>query len=147
MYIFLAFLIGISIVISTILNGKIGEQVGVLNGVMINYGVGFIASIIICVIVRNNTPAIEKVIGAPFYYFLGGFLGVAVVFLFNVTVPKVPAVYIVILPFIGQMFTSAIIDYFYLDTFSKGKVVGGILLMVGLIYNTKVDKEYREEGA
>ena len=81
----------------------------------------------------------------PLPYFLGGFIGVLTTYLFNIIVPKVPAVYVVILRFIGQMLTSAIIDYIYLDIFSKGKVIGGVLFLIGLIINAKVDYKYNQE--
>ena len=66
--------------------------------------------------------------------------------MFNIIVPKIPAVYIVILRFIGQMLTSAIIDYVYLDIFSKGKIIGGALFLMGLIINAKVDNNYKEKN-
>lgn len=145
MYIGLAFSTGISIVFATILNGKLAQKIGVLNGVMMNYLMGLIASLILCFSVKDHIPSFEILNLAPWYYFLGGFIGVAVVFLFNITVPHIPAVYIVILPFIGQMLTSSVIDYFYLNIFSKGKVIGGVLFLVGLIYNARVDQKYENK--
>lgn len=65
--------------------------------------------------------------------------------MFNLIVPRVPAVYVVILRFIGQMLTSAIIDYIYLDILSKGKVIGGILFLIGLIINAKIDNVYAQK--
>lgn len=48
-----------------------------------------------------------------------------------------------ILRFIGQMLTSAMIDYIYLDIFSKGKVIGGLLFLIGLIINANVRFEIK----
>ncbi|QZY56427.1 DMT family transporter [Crassaminicella profunda] len=143
MYIVLAFTTGFSIIFATILNGKLAQKIGVANGVMLNYLMGLLASVILCFMVRDNIPSFQVFSSIPWYYFLGGFIGVAVVFLFNITVPQIPAVYIVILPFIGQILTSSVIDYFYLDIFSKGKIIGGLLFLVGLIYNASVDKKYQ----
>lgn len=145
MYIIFALLIGFTVVIATVLNGKLAQKIGVVNGVIVNYSMGFIASTILFFTMKENIPSFEIIISNPVYYFSGGLLGVVVVFLFNITVPKIPAVYIAILPFIGQMLSSAVIDYYYFDIFSKGKIIGGLLLLIGLIYNARVDKKYENK--
>lgn len=144
-YVFLSFLTGVSIVINMVLNGKLAQKEGMINGVIINYLLGTISSIILCVIIMESIPTYSTIKTIPFPYFLGGFIGVLTTYLFNVIVLKVPAVYVVILRFIGQILTSAIIDYIYLDIFSKGKVIGGMLFLVGLIINAKIDSKYKEE--
>lgn len=146
MYILFAFLTGISIVINTIINGKLAQREGMVNGVIINYLMGTIASLIMCFFIRNSIPSLSSVKYVPIHYFLGGFVGVSIIYLFNTIVPQLPAVYVVILPFIGQILTSAIIDYAYLDVFSKGKIIGGVLFLVGLLYNAKVDRKYEKEN-
>jgi len=88
------------------------EKVGLTNGVMTNYFVGTIASLLLCFIIRDKIPSSETLFSIPTYYFLGGFIGMSVTFLFNIIVPNLSAVHVVILPFIGQIFTSSLIDYF-----------------------------------
>lgn len=143
MYIILAFLIGFAIVISTILNGKLAQKIGVINGGIVNYIVALFGSSLLVLILKLSIPTFSTLHSTPLYYFVGGIIGVGVIFLFNISVPNIPAVYIVILPFIGQILTSAILDYFYLGIFSKGKIIGGILFLIGLLYNARVDKKYR----
>jgi uncharacterized membrane protein YdcZ (DUF606 family) len=134
MYIILAISIGFAVVISSILNGKLAQKVGIMNGMIVNYITGFIASVLLSVVMRERIPAISTFYSTPIYYFLGGAIGVAMLFLMNTIVPKISAVYIVILPFIGQIITSAIIDYIYIGVFSTGKIIGSILFFIGLIY-------------
>lgn len=145
-YILLSFLTGITIVINMMLNGKLAQREGMINGVIINYLMAVISSIILCIIMIKSIPAYSTIKSIPLLYFLGGFIGVLTTYLFNIIVPKVPAVYIVILRFIGQMLTSAIIDFIYLDIFSKGKIIGGVLFLIGLIINAKVDSKSKEEN-
>ena len=76
--------------------------------------------------------------------FFRSFIGVLTTYLFSVIIPKIPAVYIVILRFIGQMFTSAAIDYIYLNIFSKGKIIGGALFLIELTLNAKADQKYAQ---
>lgn len=145
-YIFASFLTGITIVINMMLNGKLAQREGMINGVIINYLTAAISSILLCAIMIKSIPAYSAVRDIPLTYFLGGFIGVLTTYIFNIIVPKIPAVYIVILRFIGQMLTSAIIDYIYLDIFSKGKIIGGALFLIGLMVNAKVDNRYEQEN-
>lgn len=142
LYIILAFIIGLDVVIATILNGKLAEKIGITNGTFINYFVAFLSSIILCFIMKEKFLSLELLMSVPLYYFISGVFGILVVFIFNIVTPNVPAVYIVILPFIGQMLTSSLLDYIVLDTFSKGKLIGGIMFFFGLIYNISIDKKY-----
>lgn len=145
-YIFLSFLTGITIVINMMLNGKLAQREGMINGVIVNYLMAVISSILLCAVMLNSISSYSAIRSVPLAYFLGGFIGVLTTYLFNIIVSKVPAVYVVILRFIGQMLTSAIIDYIYLDIFSKGKVMGGVLFLIGLIFNAKVDNKYKQEN-
>lgn len=146
MYVFLSFLTGITIVINMMLNGKLAQKKGMINGVYINYIMAAISSAILCGVMIKAIPDYTVIRQVPLPYFLGGIIGVITTYLFNIIVPKVSAVYVVILRFIGQMLTSAIIDYIFLGIFSKGKIIGGILFLIGLIINASVDNKYREES-
>ena len=55
--------------------------------------------------------------------------------------------HVVILRFIGQLLASALLDDICLDIFSKGKVMGGVLFLLGLIKNSKADNTYKKEKA
>ena len=143
-YILLSFLTGITIVINMMLNGKLAQREGMVNGVIINYLMATISSMMLCAMMLKSMPSYSSIRSVPLLYFSGGFIGVLTTYLFNIIVPKVPAVYIVILRFIGQMLTSAMIDYIYLDIFSKGKVIGGALFLIGLIINAKVDYKFAQ---
>lgn len=144
-YILLSFLTGITIVINMMLNGKLAQREGMINGIIINYLMATISSILLCAIMIKSLPSYSTIKSIPLPYFLGGFIGVLTTYMFNLIVPRVPAVYVVILRFIGQMLTSAIIDYIYLDILSKGKVIGGILFLIGLIINAKIDNVYAQK--
>lgn len=126
------------------LNGELSKRIGIINGVFINYLTAAISSLAFCFVMVNSMPRYSSISNIPLIYFLGGAIGVLTTYIFNVVVHKVPTVYTVILRFIGQMFTSAVIDYFYLNIFSMGKVVGCILFLVGIIFNAKSNENYRQ---
>ncbi len=146
-YIILSFLIGITIVINLMLNGRLAEREGMINGVVIYYLTAVLSSVLLCAVMIKSVPSYSAIRAIPLPYFLGGFIGVLTTYLFNVIVPKVPAVYVVILRFIGQMLTSAVIDYIYLNIFSGGKVIGGVLFLIGLIVNAKADKRNERKSS
>lgn len=140
-YISLSFLTGITIVINMVLNGKLAQREGMINGIFINYFTAVISSILLCTVMKNSMVPYSHNKEIPLLYFIGGFIGVLTTFIFNIVVPKVPAVYVVILRFIGQMLASAVIDYIFLGIFSRGKVIGGFLFLIGLMINTKADSK------
>lgn len=144
MYIFFSFLTGVLIVISMMLNGELSKKIGIINSVVINYLTATISSLVLCFIMINSIPSYSSISNIPLIYFLGGAIGVLTTYLFNVIVHKVSTVYTVILRFIGQMLTSAIIDYVYLNIFSIGKVIGCVLFLIGIILNSKSDENYKQ---
>lgn len=145
MYIFFSFLTGVIIVIAMMLNGELSKRIGIINSVIINYLTATISSLILCFIMLNSMPSYSSISNIPLIYFLGGAIGVLTTYLFNVIVHKVPTVNIVILRFIGQMLTSAIIDYVYLNIFSTGKVIGCVLFLIGITLNAKFDEKYKQK--
>ncbi len=146
LYILLALIIGFIVVIATILNGKIAQKIGIVNDVFINFFVGLLSSILLMLLFKNNIFEISDLLSIPSYYYLGGLIGLIVICLSNIIVPKIQAAYLVILAFIGQILTSALIDYLFFDLFSKGKIVGGLLILIGLAYNIGIDKKYEIIG-
>lgn len=145
MYIFFSFLTGVLIVISMMLNNQSSKKIGIINSVVINYLTATISSVLLCLTMVNFTFSYSSISHVPLIYFLGGGIGVLTTYLFNVIVNKVSPVYTVILRFIGQMFTSSIIDYVFLNIFSVGKAIGCILFLIGIILNAKADEKYNKQ--
>lgn len=146
LYIMLSFLIGVTIVISMMLNGRLSKREGMINGIIINYLMASLSSVILCAIMIKSVSSYATIGSVPLPYFVGGLIGVLTTYIFNVIVPRMSAFYVVILRFIGQMLTSAFIDFVYLDLFSKGKIIGGILFLMGLILNARVDAKYTQKS-
>lgn len=145
-YIFLALIIGFLIVIATILNGKIAQRIGVANDVLINFFAGLLTSILVLLLFKNSIPSFSEILSIPKYYYLGGIVGLIVICLSNIIVPKIQAAYLVVLAFVGQILTSAVIDYLFFDLLSKGKIVGGIFILIGLLYNFNIDRKDKTKG-
>lgn len=144
-YLLLAFLTGVSIVVNMALNGRLAQKKGMINSIVISYLSAAAASIMLCAVMLGTIPSYASIRMIPFPYFLGGSIGVLTTYLFNLIVPKVPAVYIVILRFIGQMLAGAVLDCIYLGIFSKGKVIGVALFLTGLAVNARLDGLYSQQ--
>lgn len=142
LYILLAILSGVSVVLSRIVNFKLAEEIGTFQGTFFNYLTGFITSLIFFFLTKDYINISE--LSIPFYAYLGGTIGILVVLMFNYITPKVSSFSLSILVFIGQLSIGIIIDYFSNNTISVGKILGGLLILLGLSYNIFIDKKAQE---
>lgn len=141
-FIILAFLCGGITIVSMIINARLAQEIGTLQGGFVNYTVGLLVTVLVVFIIMfTGNFTTGNLSGIPFYAFLGGFVGVMVVIASNIVIPKIPAIYTTILIFIGQIFTGIILDYFRLGSISIGKIIGGLLIIVGMLYNSYLDKK------
>ena len=138
-YIFISILSGASIVLARVLNSKLAERIGIMQGTFFNYVTGLFLSFIFLLFSNESLLAI-KLQSVPIWAYLGGLTGILVIALSSYITPKISAFYLTLIIFIGQIFTGIIIDYFTLNNLSIGKVLGGLLVLAGLIFNLIVDK-------
>lgn len=140
-YIFISILAGVSIVIARIINSNLANEIGIFQGTFFNYVTGLVLSSIFLFFSNETLKlSISKINCIPSWAYLGGIVGVLVVVLSSYITPKISAFYLTLLIFIGQLFMGIIIDYFTLNKLSIGKILGGILVIIGLSYNLTVDK-------
>jgi transporter family-2 protein len=136
-----AIVAGAFIVISRNINSILAEKKGLLASTFFNYVTGFSLSVIFLLISSESIKQSYALFGTvPLWAYLGGLLGVAVVAISNIVTSKISAFYMSLIIFVGQLFTGIVIDYFALGILSIGKVIGGLLVVVGLIYNLYVDR-------
>ena len=138
-YIILAALAGVTIVVSRILNANLAKELGELQSTFYNFLTGLIFSILILLFCYETFNASEFR-AIPFYAYIGGFIGIVSITLSNKIAPKISTFYMTLLVFIGQLLIGIIIDNFIFNEFSLGKILGGILVVIGLSYNLILDK-------
>lgn len=129
---------GAIVVISRILNTRLSEKVGLMESSFFNYLTGLLSSLILFAFVKDKI-ALSQFYNIPFWAYLGGVLGIAVVILSSVVTSKMSTFYITLIIFIGQLFTGIIIDCITLNTIPFAKIIGGLLVVFGLGYNLRVD--------
>jgi transporter family-2 protein len=57
------------------------------------------------------------------------------------------SLYITLIIFIGQLFTGIIIDCITIKTIPLAKIIGGLLVVLGLAYNLYVDSSLIKNAA
>ncbi len=144
-YLFLAVIGGCLTTMSMVVNASLGKRIGVFQATFINYIGGIILSTILLFALRVPLSLVNPG-DIPFYAFLGGALGVIGVTSFNYIIPKIPTIYTTLLTFIGQIFAGVLIDFIRLNYLSKGKVIGGVLIILGMLYNSSIDKKQMGDG-
>lgn len=141
-YIIIAALSGVSIIISRIINANLSSKIGTYQSTFYNFLTGLLFSMILLFFSKEVfSSSIPQLSSIPITAYLGGLVGVASISMSNLIAPKISAFYMAILVFVGQLFVGIVIDYFTLGEFSIAKVIGGIIVVIGLCYNLLIEKK------
>ncbi|NIT55680.1 MAG: hypothetical protein GWN00_05400 [Aliifodinibius sp.] len=124
----MAFLNGLLVVITRVVNAKLGLHVSGTGAAIWNHFVGFLFLALLMPFIRIETGIDFG--GVPFYLFLGGMLGAGYVAINNWVMPKVGATKATVLVIAGQIILGAIIDFANGKISNLGFTIGGILLVV-----------------
>jgi transporter family-2 protein len=138
MYYIFAFTAGALTLVSMITNSNLSKYVGTAQSTLVNFASGLIVSIILYFFWNKQA---FQFINFPLWALLGGFLGVFIVIISNIVIPKIPTIYTTLLIFIGQLLTGILIDFLLTKTFNIYKLIGASLIVIGLFYNFMVDKK------
>ena len=140
--ILLAIFGGVLTTLSMIVSSTLGKKIGLIQSTVVHYIGGLIGGIFILIgMGSTSAPSIIDMSRMPLYIFLGGIIGVVVVYTSNIIIPKIPVVYSTLLMFSGQMLCAIIIDTIVMGDFSWQKLLGAIVVIVGIFYNSKVDSK------
>lgn len=138
--ILLAIFGGILTTLSMVVSSTLGKKIGLIQSTIIHYIGGLIGGIFILIGLGSKVaPSIMEMSKMPFYIFLGGIIGVIVVYTSNMVIPKIPVVYSTLLMFSGQMLCAIIIDAIVMKDFSLLKLLGAMIVVLGILYNSKID--------
>lgn len=129
----LSFGAGVTIVLSRNVNAELSKYIGPLQGSFINHVTGLAAAIAFLLILgreelRSNVAAFST----EAWIYLGGGMGVVTVLLCNISVPRVPALQLTMLTFVGQVFTGIIIDIITKAGYTGKTFAGGLLVAAGI---------------
>lgn len=134
---------GITVVLSRTVNARLSENIGALQGSFINHIVGLPVTVCVLFLWGGNDPIfIDFSISSNVYVYFGGVLGVLVVLLFNITVPKTPAFRLTLLSFIGQIFAGITLDLITKQGYTETTFNGGLLIAAGVGTNMLIEQAY-----
>lgn len=141
-YILIAILSGVTIVVSRVINANLAEKIGLFQSTFYNFLTGLILSTLLLLFTKENF-SFDIITNSyvPIYSYLGGLIGIFSISLSNYVAPKISAFYMTLLIFIGQIGIGIFIDYIVSNEISIGKIIGGILVTIGLSYNLFLDKK------
>lgn len=126
---------GVSVVMARTVNARLSQEIGPLQGSLVNHLVGLPITLVVALLVTDH-PVYSGVVSPvrPWIY-CGGMIGVIVVLLCNIVVPKLPAFHVTVLTFTGQLFTGIVLDLVSGERFSDASFRGGIIIALGVVVN------------
>lgn len=132
---------GVTVVLSRTLNARLAKHTGDMQSSFYNHIVGLVVAIVAALIIAEPLPAIQFSLGTSWMY-CGGMLGITLVLLYNLTVPKVPSFRLTLLSFIGQVFTGIVIDLMMAVEYSKASFIGALLVTGGVVLNMLLEQYF-----
>ncbi len=140
MYMFLAIIVGVSIVVAMVQNGALSERIGYKNTTLINFITGFLASALIFIFTGWHLKTFINLKSMGPVGYIGGALGVIVVLLSNIVIHKIPVIESAMLAYVGQLACGLVIDALMGINLSFGKIIGCVLIILGVIINSYIDR-------
>lgn len=132
---------GVTVVLSRTVNARLSGKVGALSGSLVNHMAGLPVTVVICLLAGETMkPVSGSGLAAHPFIYTGGMMGVIVVMLCNLTVPRLPAFRLTMLTFVGQIFTGVLLDV----AAGKGRVdasfAGGLMIAAGIAVNMGLER-------
>ncbi len=127
---------GVLMAVQGTLNSLLSKTIGLIETTLVVHITGSIMIGIIFLAVRMGKSDLSTFWKAPWYAYLGGIIGVVIIYLVAASIPKVGAANATTAIIVGQVLTALIIDNFGLlglheAKFSMYQGIGLALLAVG----------------
>lgn len=137
-YILLALFLGCLNVINRTVNFQATKHLGNNSGCLMNYLIGSIASLCVVLAYPEAKTGMTQLTQAPFWLYLGGVFGVIAFFLNITSLNKMNLFQSAIIILIGQLIASFLLDLAFGYSFSFIKVIGIVIMTIGVIWDRKV---------
>ena len=135
----LSFLSGWSMVLSRMANASLAQTSGTGFSTLMNYVTGLIGSLLLLAALGFPKLAAFPAPGGSFVIYLGGALGALGIFLCNVVTPRLPALQMSLIVFVGQIFSGMALDALS-GRFALNTLLGGLLVAAGMLLNASADR-------
>ncbi len=139
--IIVSLLAGCAIVLSRTVNAKLALETSLITSTFYNFLIGFVVSLMALLLLgRKELNLLPVSISTKGWIYIGGIVGILVVLILNYTVTNIPAFYMTLLIFTGQLFTGIILDVLISHSFSAKQMLGGAFVAFGLSVNLYIDR-------
>lgn len=126
---------GFSMVLARISNARLAERSGLGYSTVMNYVTGLSGSLLIYLCLGSKQLPPIPAEGQSFLIYMGGALGAVAVYLCSLVTPKLSTLQFTVILFVGQIFSSMLLDALLLGVFSMGTLVGGVVVALGMALN------------
>lgn len=132
----MAFFSGVLMAVQGSINAGLGKDVGVLRATLVVHVVGSAVALLLVLLPFLRAPMPREWTEVPWVYYLGGVLGVAIVYLVAISIPPLGVAVATTMIIVGQVGTALLIDHLgalglsrIAFTWQKG--IGLVLLAAG----------------
>ena len=129
----LTFFSGVTRVASRMVNAELAKEIGIVGSTFYNYVIGLACSLTALYFV-NEPDSLSLIFSGkiPLWAHLGGLVGVIFILMSNAITPKISALQMTLLLFIGQVGGGLILDGAQGQPLGTGKLVGALFILAGL---------------
>lgn len=136
MALLLALASGVLMAIQGSLNTSLSKVIGLLETTFVVHITGTAIIIVLLFVLKMGKGDLGALLQAPWYAYLGGIIGVGIIYLVAASIPKVGVANATTAIIVGQVLTAIAIDHFggfglERVPFGTGQVIGLVLLAVG----------------
>jgi transporter family-2 protein len=139
----LAFVNGCATVISKMINYRCTKILGTNNGSLVNYVVASVLSFILLFASSKSGIDFYAFTEAPWWMYLGGAFGIVAFIISMITLNKLKVMESTILLLVGQLTAGILFDAFVFRNISIGKILGIVLVAIGIIWDNKISARDR----
>lgn len=144
---FAAIMIGLTIVVSMTQNSRLEKDIDIKQVTLLNFITGSIGTLILFIIGGHELKDFIPLTTMPWYGYIGGVLGVVSVTLCTITMKHLSVITASMLMYTGQMFIGIVIDVLRGIDFSIGRIIGCVLIVLGVYFNSYMDTIGEKENA
>lgn len=147
--IFITLLSGSAVVLSRMMNIRLSVYCGKYGGSFVNQLMGVPMFALLLVFLGNNEIAQYASIhlsSIPLWAYLGGAIGVVIVYISNTVIPKISAFQMALLSFVGQVFTGILVDILFQNAISYQTMLGGLCITLGIGANIIMKHPQKEKN-
>lgn len=139
----LSLLAGCTALLSRLINGRLTAKIGMYSATLINYLTGLSGALLVLLLVGQGQGTAAP---GPFYIYLGGALGAAIVLIMNRVVGRIASFYMTLALFVGQVSAGLLLDMALSGSFPTRTAVGGLFVLAGLMLSLLQDRAQQRKA-